>query len=303
MRPKPIAIACSDLHLSLRPPLARAGEEDWLEAMDIPLGYIRELQETLDVPVLIAGDIFDRWFSSPRLINWAISHFPKKVFAIPGQHDLPNHRLDLISDSAYWTLVEAGVISDLSGDKDAHVVNSKGGILLSGYPWGVPLVSPTRHHIATTYVALVHAYTWIKGCEYPGAPKEAKLTNMKGLEGWDVIIIGDNHKGFHVYNAEQTIFNCGTLMRRKSDEIDYKPQVGVIMSDGTIEVHYLDCSDDIIQETSTPKANEDMELKDFLEELVKLQDTGLDFESAIERALEEKKPNAAVRQMILEAMS
>jgi hypothetical protein len=39
-------------------------------------------------------------------------------------------------------------------------------------------------------------------------------------------------------------FNNGTFFRRKSDEVHYRPWVGLLRSDGTIDPHYLDTSKD-----------------------------------------------------------
>ena len=108
-----VAIACADIHLQHTAPICRSGEPDWYAAMARPLEELRGLQENYDCPILCAGDVFNHWNNCPpELINWAIKHLPK-MYAIPGQHDLPQHRLDDVRKSAYWTMVEAGVIENL----------------------------------------------------------------------------------------------------------------------------------------------------------------------------------------------
>jgi len=299
MRKSPVvvAIACSDIHLSLKAPLARAGEPDWLEAMKRMAYEIDEIADYHDVPVLCAGDVFDRWNSSPELINWALKHLPK-LYAIPGQHDLPTHNLDLIEKSAYWTLVKAGKIHNLSVGENHGYKD----MIFQGFPWGVPL-EPCERTDKRIHIALVHRYIWKKGKSYPGAPKDAHIRKQQDAhKGWDVVIYGDNHKGF-LQEGDTTIFNCGTLLRRKSDEIGYRPQVGLILDDGTVEPHYLNIKADIITETEklrTPE--EDMELKEFLEELTKLGDSSLDFKDAMIATLNKRKPGKAVRKLIVEAM-
>ena len=44
--------------------------------------------------------------------------------------------------------------------------------------------------------------------------------------------------------AGTAIFNCGCLMRRKSDEIDYKPQIGLLLESGEIKLYFLNISKD-----------------------------------------------------------
>ena len=300
---KVVAIACGDIHLSLKPPIARAGEPDWLEAQARPLTELKELQRKHNAPILCAGDIFDRWNSTAELINWAFWHLPH-LYAIPGQHDLPLHRLDLIEKSAYKTLIRGDIIINIQPreavETDCTIVRA--------FPWGIPLTPPHKEDYSKTRVkiALIHQYIWAKGSSYPGAPEEAYITHLQHTDGWDVIVAGDNHKGFlaQSYVGDHPhIFNCGTLMRRKSDEINYKPQVGLIYSDGHVEPHYLDTSADIITETAAAReVGEDMELREVLEELSKLQDNRLDFPEAMRHVLEERNPSPAVRTLILEAM-
>src|SRR4030042_1550393 len=94
---KVIALFCSDLHLSLTPPVFRSNEPDWLTAQQRPLDELRALQSKHQCPIFCAGDLFDKWYGGPKehaceLVNWAIKHMPY-MHCIPGQHDLPEHDL------------------------------------------------------------------------------------------------------------------------------------------------------------------------------------------------------------------
>ena len=295
---KPIAIACADIHLTLTAPLARAGEPDWLMAQARPLKQLSKLASKWDIPIINAGDIFDRWNTMPELINWAIEYLPE-MFAIPGQHDLPLHSLDLIHKSAYLTLVNAEVIQELSPKGISR--EDLGDLKIFGYPFGTPIGKPPV--CDGIKIAVVHEYTWEEGSSYPGAPKERHIKEQWKWKGWDIVIVGDNHKGFLTKKGNTTIFNCGALQRRKSDEISYRPQVGLIYADGSVEPYYLDCSEDVIEQTvSEREVKEDMELKGFLEELTKLQESELNFREALLHALDEKKSSAEVRKILLEAL-
>ena len=99
------------------------------------------------------------------------------------------------------------------------------------------------------------------------------------------------------------IFNCGGLMRRKSDEIDYEPQVGLLYKSGRIEVKKLSIKKDKIRRTETRiSAKEDMELSRFLTELGKLQKTCLDFRQAVSSYLNDNKLGEDIKTILLEAM-
>lgn len=304
MRKKVVAIACSDIHLSLKPPVARAEEEDWMKVQERVLDQVAELSEEYIAPILCAGDVFDRWNSPPELINWAIDKMPY-IHAIPGQHDLPLHNLDLINKSAYSTMTkfEDSLFMGIH-DLTPGMPWTIGDVYVQGFPWGYPLTPPEQSSNKIS-IALIHRYIWTDGCSYPNAPKEARWKiQKKNLKGWDVVVFGDNHKGFLIdHGPKPTVFNCGSLMRRKSDEANYHPQVGLIYDDGSVEPHYLDCSNDLITKAVPVREYKDnMELKDFLDELSKLQDSQLDFEEAMKQVLEENKPSPAVRKLILEAM-
>ncbi len=300
-----VALLCADLHLSERPPVARSAEPDWFAAMQRPLFELTGLQRKYKCPILCAGDIFDRHNSSPTLINWAIDHLPE-MYAIPGQHDLPYHRYEDLERSAYWTLVRAGKIVNLRPDTMSAKLES---LLCFPFPWGFGIHSLKnsvweRNKSGKICVAVIHQYIYTnKENGYPGAPKEAHLPNIaKRLQGYDVAVIGDNHQGFTKQVGDCTVSNCGTLMRRKADEIDYKPQVGLLYSDGSIRSHNLDTSQDKFLPRETMKGLEEQgwpDLEEFMTGLRELGVDALDFREAVKRYLDDKGVDKTVKELVL----
>lgn len=307
-----IAILCSDLHLSETAPVARAAEPDWFEAQRRPLLEIEGLSHAYRCPVIIAGDIFDRWNASPAIINFALRCLPNLfgLYAIPGQHDLPNHSMKEIKRSAYWTLVEAGKIRNLCYGEPFGLCDD---LVLHGFPWGSEIRPLKVTHTSVHFVnlAVMHQYVYtlqgIRGDGYPGAPKEKMLSRMGGqLEGFDAAVFGDNHKGFmasaRLTGTKVNVMNCGTMLRRKQDEREYKPQVGLLKDDGTIDRHYLDVSEDMFSDPAEVLDGHGMDLDsaEFLEELKSLGGDSLDFRAAIMRRLEQSTQD--VRRAVLEAI-
>ena len=294
---KVIAILTADFHLSLKAPPWRSAEEDWFKAMAKPLGEVVDLQIEYDCPVLCPGDIFDRWNSPPELINFALEYLPDNMYCIPGQHDLPNHNYEEIKRSAYWTLVQAGkIINIIPNKKIASTIGS-----IFGFPFGKKLtVAPNGKALK---IALIHEYIWDRGHSYPNAPIENKISITLSKYGYDVIVYGDNHNGFlYVNMAGIAIFNCGCLMRRKSDEINYKPQVGLLLESGKVEPHFLDLSKDkYLDSIDDSIAIEELDIEEFLEELKKLGDTSLEFTTAIKQFFEKHKTHPAVQKILLKA--
>ena len=301
-----IAILCSDIHLSHRCPVARDEEPDWYSAMARPLAQLRDLAAKHHAPVLCAGDIFDKWNSPPELINFALKHLPDMI-AVPGQHDLPYHNMDLIDKSAFWTLVQAGKV--IIPDRLGMSYGGEGKLTIFGFPWGTPLTGPPAvHSVGRFKLALVHKYIWIDGCGYPGASHESHLLTMpkNSLTDYDLAVFGDNHMAFITSEGNTQVYNPGTLMRRKADEIPYRPTVGLLHRSGKIEIHFLDDSEDIITELDdlpqSRELKENPNLSDFMEKLSRLQTTGIDFRDAMLQMLEATKPPAAVRRIVLDAL-
>lgn len=294
----PIAILCSDIHIGVCPS-ARSAELDWLVAMGRQLAQLCELKIKLDVPVICAGDIFDRWNASPELINFAIRSLPC-MYAVPGQHDLPNHRLDDIYRSAYWTLVEAEVIYHL-GPNSAVDVGDR--LRVWAFPWGTEIIPCPSVDRSRIHLAVIHRYIWKDGHQYPGADEQKRLKNQRGcLVGYDAAVYGDNHSGFLAKGGpgQTHILNCGTFFRRHIDEISYRPHVGILYSDGHIELHYLNTDDDVFVETrdSVKPLKEAKGYAEFMQQIQDLGSDSLDYCRVLNRYMDDNNTRLEVRSEI-----
>lgn len=298
-----VAILVSDLHLQQVPPRVRKEEPDWYDAMKRPLDQIKKLSKNNnDCAILYAGDIFDRWNSPAELINWAIKNLPKG-YSIPGQHDLPHHNYQDIRKSAYWTLVEAGVLINLRPDECTTILSNEFYLDVYPFPWEhpvTPLDSPTRH----LSIALIHAYIWdTKENSYHGALDSKSLPAwLKKLRGYDVAVFGDNHKGFLYESSKINIVNNGTLMRRTIDEYNYQPCVGKLYADGVIVRQSLDCSTDVIMKPEESK-NEKIDLSELVGLFGKLlSNKPKDFLSMLSAVKEGKNITKTMNTIINELM-
>jgi predicted phosphodiesterase len=206
------------------------------------------------------------------------------------------------------TLVKAGKIQNIL----PGVNIPKNDMIIRGFPFGYEIESPMTSSFDRDKIkiALAHQYVWIPGYSYPNAPEEKKFgKRIAGVQngkwmGYDIVVYGDNHKGF-VHLIENTIiFNCGTLMRRKSDEINYKPQIGLLAEDRNVYIHYLDTSKDKYLDNVEEIESEldELDLSAFMQELEKVSQTALDFKEAIQQVLNVKRISKGAKQVILEAM-
>lgn len=309
------ALLVGDIHLSQNPPLCRAGEPDWFEAMARPLVELKTAQSLYGVPVIIAGDIFDRWNPPPELINFALENLPDDVHAIPGQHDLPNHNYEEMNRSAYGVLVSAGKIHDLTPTEICsgygHNVN---GIEIYAFPWGFP-IEPVDESDDSRFItlALVHAYIWQgKLTGYTGAPEDRLISEYASkLHGFTHAVFGDNHIPFdgRIDFAKPGIsgfcrvYNCGGFYRRKSDEVDHRPSYGLLYSTGEIERVYFDCSADVLDITKTEtKVDLKTDFQEFTRELAKLSGGAFDFRFAVKTYCETHDVTPAAKKWLSLAM-
>jgi hypothetical protein len=307
-----VGLAIADLHLRHTPPVSRSAERNWYVAMERYINRLHEIHEQYGKPpIFCAGDVFDNWRVPLELVNWALRSLPP-MYAVPGQHELPNHRYEGMSKSPYWTMVHAGRIENLEP-----------GILMSiaprvkavGFPFGYPLqplksfgIDPDDH---TIYIAVAHRYIWRSGKCYPGARPDEHIRVAKTiLQDYNFSIFGDNHKGFShrerhdLQSSFRMIINCGCFMRQSIDEKDDTPVVHVLQSDGRFHVEPLGVEErwiDVDQVDTIIKNITGLEGgTELIEAMRKMGDAALDWVQALDRHLETKGVDLSIRKLVNE---
>jgi len=313
MEDKVVAIFCSDLHFSLTPPVFRSNENDWFAAMKRSLNELEKVQAKYGgVPIFCAGDIFDIWNSQPELINFLLQHLPPKFYCIPGQHDLPYHDYGSIARSAYWTLVSAGAVEHLDSPTTVTMDSfgkGKRGLCIHPFSFG-QTIKPNTDDADSLHVCLAHQYVWTGGNSYLKAPPDAHVTNLgKCLKDYDIAVFGDNHISFetavHTSATSSTLlFNCGSFMRRASDQIAYRPRIGLLTSGRQFITHRMNIKRDMCLvkiEASGLKSNDD--INEFVKALEGLDSDDLDFVEVVKQYMKTKDVSQEVRVLIMRMMS
>lgn len=303
-----IALLCSDIHLSHNAPVARSAEKDWYEAQARPLRQLRQLSGDHNCPIIVAGDIFHRWDSGPQLINWAIENLPH-VYAIPGQHDLPLHNYGDVRKSAYWTLCEAGNITDLGWQGNSTSLGG-GRMRLYAFPWGAKLFPLEESSDGRIHIAVVHSYVWTAGKSYPNAPAEQESKEYKkNLKGYQVSVFGDNHQRFLKVWGGGCLYNCGCLIRRSVDERPLIPAVGMLHDDGVVTAHPLDCTEDQWIESNIPipameSQEQESRVEAVMEQLKGIEVDCLDFIQELKRYIDnpDNKVDDETKKVLLEVL-
>lgn len=223
---KPIALVCSDLHLSDKKPTAVI-TEDWYECMYNMLEYIFNTSRRRKVPVVVAGDFFHKPQQSPKLESMVMSILMKSDFpcyVIAGQHDLLQRRLEQINETSLGVLIEANLVEFVrSACKQTEQTK------IHFFSFGE---ENKKAQLGSKFnIGVFHHYVWMGKASYPGAPKElhAKRIAKKIDQGFDMMIFGDNHIPFeYKLKNGSTIINCGSTMKRSADQIDHTPRAYLI---------------------------------------------------------------------------
>jgi len=294
-----IAILMADLHLSHKAPAARSCEKDWYA---VQRGYLRQVSRlqkrhsrdlTYQIPVVVAGDLFDRWNAPAELVNFALANLPKSIFAVPGNHDLPPGGWKDLKKTAFYTLVKANRITLLEPGKPMEM-GGRAPLRMHGFPSGFQVKPLENLHDMLVEIAVVHQYIWTKATGHPGAdPEHRAKAMMPRLKGYDVACFGDNHTPLSVAGPTR-IFNPGTFMCRKSDERGITPSVGLLRSDNSIERFYLDVSGDRFVDAADLQKTM-IDYGEFMAELSQLGDVAISFADAILRRLDRDDVPEAVK--------
>ena len=175
----------------------------YIESLEEKLAFICKLTEKHDCPFLFSGDWFDEAKPVPEVLRRSMHHLPLEMIGIPGQHDLPQHNIQLF---------------DTSG---ISLLNLFDGINISATPFG----DCRRFKIKERKIGLLHRFTFQLNAPWPGAIGSTSPKLIKEFSDLDLLIIGDNHKPWSCEKNGLRIVNCGSMIRKTSDQMDYVPRV------------------------------------------------------------------------------
>lgn len=281
------AIFCADLHI--RPDIPICRTDDFFSAMNKKTDFIIDLSREHNCPVLMAGDISKRPLNNgwpTWLLEWFINKLSPVVnrpglntnwICIPGQHDLPGHRLDLFEKSGMGVLTAAGVIQTIF---EPIVINDTFGLF--PFPYGQEIKS--HKSTGNPNIAMAHMMVLENKKLWPDqkAPKANAL--LKKFPCYDLILTGDNHSAFVIEHEGRLLVNPGSMMRTSVDQIDHKPRIYLWFSESnTVEAVYLPIEQNVIDKTHIEVAK-DREIRN--EAFVSRINNDVEIELSYEKNLE-----------------
>ena len=224
---KPTFILTSDWHIRSDAPENRI--DDFLNAQENKIDFILDVSNNYNCSIVIAGDIGDK----SRWENWLLEKYVKKfkahrqkIYVLPGQHDLPNHRLDKLKESGLGVLVASLAVRLLI----SPMIFIQGSEIFP-FPFGRKILRIEEYqnkkfgksgecHIAVIHQLVSQSKLW----EGQENFVSAKLL-LKKFPDYDLIVSGDNHQSFVEKYKDQLLVNPGSIMRSTIAQFNHKPKI------------------------------------------------------------------------------
>jgi DNA repair exonuclease SbcCD nuclease subunit len=283
---RPDAILTADWHLREDTPICYLGDyqSDQWEAVD----FIANLQAIYKCPVLCSGDLFDHWKPSPYLLSKAIEHLPDQFYTVYGNHDLPQHNLELAHKSGIYTLEQAKVLST------EPPIDST----IDFCSW-----NQLPHQVEPGGKLLWHVFNWQAKLPWPGCT-DASAASLLRKYPYDLIVTGDNHKPFVEEYKGRILVNPGSLMRMDADQIDHKPRIYLWYADtNTVEPVYIPIKDGVIsREHLEVKEERDKRIEAFVSQLNGDWKASVTFEENLEIFERENKVKKPIMELVYKSL-
>jgi len=278
------AILTSDWHMMEKERNPPCRTDNHFKAQMKKVKEIYKLQKKYDCQVLNAGDIFEHWKGSPELINNCLRNFPKKMKVVAGQHDLPQHSMDLLNKSSFESLRLGGAFQ----------------MIWNGGSWGADLAKIVAEYWKNRKIIVAHMLIWKDQEPYPGCIEPRVNQVFKMFPDADLILTGDNHQTFTARKGKQLLVNPGSLTRHKADQINHKPCVFLWnASKNSVKKHYLKIKKDVISRDHIDEINEKEERgKAFISSLNNDWLADLSFDDNVERSIKANSLNKSICKFV-----
>jgi DNA repair exonuclease SbcCD nuclease subunit len=270
---KPIAILTADWHIRESVPTCRT--DNFYKTQKKKLSFIAELANKYEIPIILAGDLFHKWKTSPRIESLIIEQLKKTkqyLIAIPGNHDLPAHNVKEIKRSSYNVIYQTGLIRKDHENFQAYT-----------FPYGKEIENNKRKNTKLK-ICIAHQLTYDIKKPWADCQADSATKLLKKYNGYDLILTGDNHQSFTRKYEGKLLVNPGSITRQTAGQIDFKPSVYIWYSDNTVKRVFLPIEKDVINREHLKKAEErSKKLETFIETLKNNKDIDLNFEKNMEK--------------------
>jgi DNA repair exonuclease SbcCD nuclease subunit len=284
-------IAAADLHLTNQKPENRKGNyfEQILAKFEQILNITKE--QTKTNLLVVAGDFFDSptvSYDTTREVIKIIKQHNVDILAVPGQHDLRYHQSGL-KNTPLGVLVESGFVS----------VQNK-------TSFDITLAGWNEEPKEKADILIIHKMITEEFGLFPGHDYTNAKTILKQYPWAKLIISGDNHRPHIVKYLNRFQLNCGSIMRKNKDQIDYEPAIWGINIEPRIKIKRIPLkilpSKEVFDFDKIEKneiqddiKKEAQELIDkFIQEIENEETTKINFPKIVQKIIQETKPSEQV---------
>lgn len=281
---KPIAILVGDLHARETVPECRV--DDFLEAQFNKWRWLKKLWEETKVPIVYAGDVFDKWKSSPWLLSKVQELLPPGLFIV-GQHDISGHSMKNLEKSNLNVLLTSKL--GWTEITDMGYLDNKD-FTAWGYSWGTGLKKMLSGN-SLPCLAVVHKFVYEKEIPWPGCDGLSAEEALEQLSGYELVLCGDNHQKFIYEKGNQKLLNPGSFLRMSADQQNFAPAVFIWKDDNSLEEVPVPIEKGVVSREHIERKKEtDEKMNAWVESLNSDIEITLSFEENIKRYKEEN-PN------------
>ena len=282
---KVTAILTGDWHL--RDSLPPCRTDDFEDAMWAKVDYIAALQDEYECPILHSGDLFHNWKPSPYLLAMALLRMPERFYTIFGNHDLPQHNIELANKCGINVLIAGGKVD-----------------IIQGQHWGQPLPEEP-YEIEDRKILVSHIMTYQGKTPYPGCTDTPAAGLLRKYKEYDLILTGHNHQQFVETHDGRLLVNPGCITRQESDEANFRPAVWLWYAESnTVEKHYLPIKKGVVQKPENVERVEERNARidAFISKLNSEWDESINFEQNLERAITANQTPRNIVEIIYKAI-
>jgi len=279
------AIFTADWHLRDSVPICRT--DDFWEAQWTKVNFVTELQERYDCPVFHSGDLLHHWKASPYLLSTALEHLPKDFHTVYGNHDLPQHSIELTERSGVHTLEAGGGLTILHGVHAGQEPTKANGFDLCGYE-----------------TLVWHEGVWQGKCPWPGCENLTAEELLEKYDYFDLIVTGDFHKPCIARDKGRLRVNPGSLMRQAAEQIDFLPRVYLWSAkDNDVVPAFLPINLDAVSREHLDMVKErDERIEAFISRLDVDWSTELSFEGNLQKYMSSNTVDSRTKELIQKAV-
>jgi hypothetical protein len=289
-------ILCSDLHIRLSIPRARI--DSFFETQERKIRFLFQQAQDSDGVLLIAGDFFHIAKPGEGLLRWMISlikEYSITIILCPGQHDLPGHSLEQISNSGIGVLESAGVIHILT---KAYGPMTFGDWAIWGCAYGEEpdkaMVDTTRKNLILWHKMIIQEIPL-----WPGQIAEKAPAILRKYPQFSVICTGDNHQSFYTMNgSKRFLVNPGSITRQTAAQVDHRPHI-YKWENGVLTPIPIPIEDNVLDLSELSQEKErDSRIISFVERLNSQWESSLLFEKNLEEFFNKNNVDNAVKELI-----